>query len=119
MNIFATSPSKDYLDVYKAPNRVQEYLGFKNEDVAKAAGAKTNTIRYDRLSKDVEKRILEWATLLNLVAEHFNGDIERTITWFNTDNPMLGNVAPSEMIKFGRFAKLQQIIIDCLEEYSK
>ncbi len=42
-----------------------------------------------------------------LVGEFFGIDNHEKIdTWFSTSNPMLGNMAPNEMIKAGRSGKL-------------
>lgn len=117
--LFATVPKKDYLSVWEHDQpdyqKVTDFLEFKNEDTAKAAGVSLSSVRYDnRMSTDLRERIREWAILLNLVAEHFQGDKRKTALWFTTPNPLLGNVAPREMIRFGRFRKLFKFVTDAL-----
>jgi hypothetical protein len=60
----------------------------------------------------VHERIREWATLLNLVAEHFQGDHQKTVLWFTTLNPLLGNITPRDMIRFGRYNKLFKFVVN-------
>ena len=120
-NIFATVSEKDYLEFYenKKPvyNRIRDFLKFKNEDIAKATGVPVNSVRFDeRIPPEVQTRMVEWANALNLVAEHFKGDAAKTILWFTTPNPLLGNVAPRDMIRFGRYKKLFKFIYNALAE---
>src|SRR3989338_3886607 len=97
--IFATVPQKDYLSVLEhgRPNyqKVVEFLEFKKEDISKATGVALGSVRYDnKIPAELHERIREWASLLNLVAEYFHGDVKKTALWFTIPNPMLGNVTP-------------------------
>lgn len=49
---------------------------------------------------------------------YFHGDVEKTITWFNTTNPSLGGVKPLDMIRKGRIAKLEKFIDSRLAGHS-
>ena len=120
-DIFATVPKQDYLSMfsgnYPKYQGVVDFLEFKKEDVSKATGIPIHSIRYDeKMSIELRERIREWATLLNLVAEHFSGDAGKTALWFITPNPLLGTVTPRDMIRFGRFRKLLKFIMNALSE---
>ena len=54
---------------------------------------------------ELKERLIEWATAINLVASFFKNN-EKTILWFNTPNPLLGEVTPRNMIRIGRSQKL-------------
>ncbi len=41
---------------------------------------------------------------------------QKTLLWFRTPNPMLGNATPRIMIRMGRFKKLLTFIQTALEE---
>ena len=120
-DIFSTIPTRDHLSLFERDSlnskRVVGLLDFSKEDVSKATGIAVTSIRYDsRIPAEVHERIREWANLLNLVAEHFKGDDQKTTWWFTTPNPLLGNVTPRDMIRFGRYKKLFKFIINALAE---
>lgn len=70
-------------------------LAFSLETKIKANTNKKNT-------KDID--------LIAPVANFFNGDAEKTKSWFKTENPMLGGISPNEMIARGRIEKLKEFI---------
>jgi len=120
-DIFATVPKEDYLSFFrnKQPeyNRIKDFLEFKNEDISTATGIPLKSIRFDeRIPLEVQERMREWANVLNLVAEHFNGDAIKTALWLTTPNPLLGNITPRDMIRFGRYKKLFKFIFSALSE---
>ena len=120
-DIFATVPKKDYLSFFddEKPkySRVIDFLEFKKEDISKATEVPLSSVRYDeKIPKELHDRIREWAILLNLVAGHFKGDAHKTALWFTISNPLLGNVTPRDMIRFGRYKKLFQFIINAVAE---
>lgn len=51
-----------------------------------------------------------------LVLWFFKGDKKKTDLWFDTKNPLLGNVSPNEMIRAGRRDKLISFIENQLSE---
>ena len=115
--IFSTVPKEDYLSFQDKPNRIAEFLEFKKEDISKATDVPLSSVRYDdKIPQELRERIREWAILLNLVAGHFNGDSAKTTLWFTIPNPLLGNVTPRDMIRFGRYKKLFKFIINALSE---
>jgi len=119
--IFSTVPKQDYLSFFEDDkpnyNRIVDFLEFKKEDISKATEIPLGSIRYDdRIPQELKERIREWAILLNLVAENFKGDAKKTALWFTIQNPLLGNVSPRDMIRFGRYKKLFKFIINALAE---
>lgn len=120
-DIFSTVSEKDYLSVFEGEkpdyNRIVKFLNFKKEDISMATEVSLSSVRYDnKMPKEVRERFREWANLLNLVAEHFKGDSRKTTLWFTTTNPLLGNVTPRDMIRFGRYKKLFRFIFNALVE---
>ena len=120
-DLFATVP-KDHLkfSVYGDRmdySKVVDFLVFGKKDVSHATGVPLSSVRYDdKMPSELVQRVNEWAMLLNLVAEHFQGDGKKTHLWFTLSNPMLGNIAPRDLIRFGRFSKLKKFIWSALEE---
>jgi len=120
-SLFSTTASEDFLNLYENDdlqyNRITKILNFSKNDISQATGVAKSSIRLDeRISKELKDRIIEWATLLNLVAEHFDGDPRKTVQWFTTLNPMLGDISPRDMIRLGRFKKLLKFVLNALEE---
>lgn len=120
-NIFDTVAKEDYLSLFKGKqlqyNRIKGFLEFKNEDISTATGVPLESIRFDeRIPREVLERMKEWANVLNLIAEHFNGDDRKTALWFTTPNPLLGNITPRDMIRLGRYRKLFKFIFNSLSE---
>jgi hypothetical protein len=54
--------------------------------------------------------------IYGLVYDYFKGDLDKTILWFKTDNPMLGGVKPSEMIALNRTDNLLKFVESQLNE---
>ena len=119
-DIFGTVP-EDYLSLFEKNkpkyDRIVNFLEFKKEDISKATDVPLASIRYDeKIPRELHERLREWAILLNLVAGHFKGDPRKTTLWFTIQNPLLGNVTPRDMIRFGRYKKLFQFIINAIAE---
>lgn len=120
-DIFSNIPEKDFLSLLEKgearPSKVIEFIRFKKEDVSKAAGVPSSSVRYDeRMPQILKDRLREWANLFNLVAQFFEGDAIKTSLWFKTANPMLGGISPRDMIRFGRYQKLLKFILNALSE---
>jgi uncharacterized protein (DUF2384 family) len=117
--LFQNIPEKDYFSISQRGhtdyNKVVKLLRFKTEDVATATGVPVASVRYDeRIPQEVSERISEWGTLMNLVAQFFKGNEEKTLLWFSISNPMLGGVIPRDMIRLGRGKKLIKIVVNAL-----
>ncbi len=119
--IFNSIPKSDGLGLFKKTGepeyvKVKEILGYSNEDISVATGVPFGSVRFDgKVPAELTERVTEWATAIALVHTFFN-DRTKTILWFKVSNPMLGNVAPRDMIKVGRFKKLLKFIQTALEE---
>ncbi len=114
-NIYDTVANNDFIGVNqpKGAEKVVDFLDFKKNDIAKATGLAKTSIRFDnRMPKELKTRLMEIGNIINIVVEQFNGDIKKAELWFNTKNPMLGNMSPIDMIKFGRYEKLQKFIFN-------
>jgi uncharacterized protein (DUF2384 family) len=119
--LFDTVPKQDYLSLFPESgtdyHKVVRLLDFKKNDVARASNIAVQSVRYDppRMPKELEDRLREWAVALNLVAQFF-GDEQKTVLWFKTPNPLLGDITPRDMIRIGRFRKLRRFIQTALSE---
>jgi uncharacterized protein (DUF2384 family) len=119
--LFETVPKEDYLSVFPSGGtdyeKVVDLLDFRKKDVARASNVALHSVRYDppKMPKELQDRIQEWAVALNLVAQFFR-DEQKTVLWFKTPNPLLGDITPRDMIKVGRFKKLRQFILQALSE---
>ena len=51
--------------------------------------------------------------LKNLVIQSgaFNGDVNKTLFWFNTPNPALGSAIPKNLILRGRYKKVLDFVL--------
>jgi hypothetical protein len=99
------------------PKRVSELLGLKKDDVSRLSDVSVKSVRYDEaIPEQVRERLEEIANVMNMVGAEFNGDIDKTVTWFKTRNPMLGDVSPRDMIRLGRYERLRKFIINAMIE---
>ncbi len=97
------------------PKMVPEALGLKREDVSRLASVSVKSVRYDdAIPEPVRERLEEIAITVNMVAKFFDGDVDKTVTWFKARNPLLGDVSPRDMIRLGRFERLRKFIINAI-----
>lgn len=120
-SIYQNIAQKDHFSLFKGEKadfkKVAEKLDFGVKDVASATGVPVSSIRFDhKMPKEVATRITEWASLLNLVAQHFDGDVNKTTLWFKLPNPLLGNLSPRLMIRAGHYNKLLKFITNAISE---
>jgi predicted nucleotidyltransferase len=94
---------------------VQSFLGLKKEEVSRIADVSPKSVRFDEaMPEPVRERLQEIAITINLVAKVFGGDADKTVTWFKTRNPLLGDISPRDMIRLGRFERLRKFILTAL-----
>ena len=122
-NLFGSIAKEDKLNLFNddVPDgkKVVELLKYKKSDVSRATAISPKSVRYDsKMPALLKEHLTQWATALNLVASFFD-DEHKTILWFNTANPLLGNVSPKAMIRAGRFDKLLRFIQIALEENTR
>lgn len=121
--LFDTIAKQDHLGFWAnqafQAREVVEFLGLDKRDVAKIAEVAPASVRYDqKIPKEVLDRLHEIANICGLVASFFGGDAIKTALWFKTKNPLLGDVSPRDMIRYGRYARLQKFVSEALEENS-
>ena len=119
--LFGTIAGRDRLGFYEdsefKPRSVVDFLELKNADVSRIADVSKHSVRYDELiPKEVRERLEEIANICNLVAAHFSGDAQKTALWFRTKNPMLGDISPRDMIRYGRYDKLRRFVVGALTD---
>lgn len=96
---------------------VQSFLGLKKEDVSRLADVSPKSVRFDdAMPEPVRERLQEMAITINWVARVFRGDADKTQAWFQTRNPLLGDISPKDMIRLGRFERLRKFILASLQE---
>ena len=121
--LFGTVADRDYLGFWAnetlRAREVAEFLDLDKRTVAKFSGVAPASVRFDqKIPKEVLERLTEIANICGLVAQFFGGDIRKTALWFQTRNPLLGDISPRDMIRFGRYQKLQRFVMDALGENS-
>lgn len=119
--LFRTVPERDYLgfwaDQTLQPKSVADFLDLDRREVARVAGVSSASVRWDhKIPQEVLDRLTEIAVVCSLVAQFFAGDTMKTALWFKTKNPLLGNLSPRDMIRFGRYEKLRRFVMDALIE---
>jgi hypothetical protein len=122
--LFRNVHDRDYLGFWANQTLdargVADFLDLKKPDVAKVAGVAPSSVRFDqKIPREVFERLEEIANICTLVAQFFDGDVAKTALWFRTRNPLLGDIAPRDMIRFGRYEKLQQFVLEALNENSQ
>lgn len=118
--LFETVP-RDALDFYKGEHlqakSVADFLQLGNSEVAKLAGVAKSSVRFDHaIPKNMLERLEEIANICNMVAGFFEGDAKKTAMWFRVKNPMLGDISPRDMVRFGRYDKLRRFIVGAIAD---
>jgi hypothetical protein len=119
--MFRTVPKRDPLGFWGQdglyPRKVTEFLNFDKRDVARVAKVAPSSVRFDqKMPADVLARLEEIANICGLVADYFDGDAAKTALWFRTKNPLLGEISPRDMIRFGRYERLRRFVMEALEQ---
>jgi len=96
---------------------VQSFLGLSKEDVSRIADVSPKSVRFDdAMPEPVRERLQDIAITINWVAKVFGGDVDKTLTWFKTRNPLMGDLSPRDMIRHGRFERLRKFILTALSD---
>lgn len=119
--LFQTVPRYDALGFWTEDalnaRKVVDFLGFDKREVAKVSGVAPASVRFDqKIPREVRERLEEVANVIGLVAQFFDGDTSKTALWFKTRNPLLGQISPRDMIRFGRYDRLLRFVLDALAE---
>ena len=120
-NLFANIPSTDHLSFWADhgldAQRVAKFLDLNKRDVAHLADVSPASVRWDqKIPQEVLNYLTEIAVICGLVAQFFDGDARKTQLWFQTRNPLLGNISPRDMVRYGRHEKLRKVVMEALEE---
>lgn len=99
--------------------RVTDFLNLNASELSKIGGVSKRSVRLDdRIPQALKIRLEQIANICALVAELFEGDIEKTALWFKMPNPMLGDISPRDMIRYGRYKRLIKFIAEAQEARS-
>jgi hypothetical protein len=120
-NLFSTVPTKDHLGFWADrgldAQRVAKFLSLDKREVAHLADVAPASVRWDhKIPQEVLQYLTEIAVICGLVAQFFQGDATKTQLWFQTKNPLLGNISPRDMVRYGRHEKLRRVVMDALTE---
>jgi hypothetical protein len=118
--LFNTVSRRDSLEFWRGNmlnyQKVRDFIGLDTRDVSRVAGVAKSSVRYDeKAPKEVREHLENVANICNLVFQFFNDDV-KTKLWFQTPNPMLGNISPRDMIRLGRYNKLLRFVTQAMEE---
>ena len=96
--------------------KVATFLDLDKQDLSRIADVGQSSVRFDeKIPADLAQRLNEIANIANLVADVFSGDAEKTALWFKTPNFLLGELAPRDMIRMGRYKRLLKFIQEARE----
>ncbi len=99
------------------PKKVAEFMQLDRNAVSKIASVSSASVRWDEnVPKAVKERLEEIGAIANMVADIFQGDVAKTALWFRTKNPLLGDVAPRDMVRLGRHDRLRRFIVTAIQE---
>jgi hypothetical protein len=120
-HLFSTVPAHDHLGFWANQvldaQRVAKFLSLDKREVARIADVSPASVRWDhKIPQEVLDHLTEIAVICALVAQFFQGDARKTQLWFQTKNPLLGNISPRDMLRYGRHEKLRRIVMDALNE---
>lgn len=121
--LFQTVPQQDPLQFWAnhgiAYERVADFLDFDKNALSKIGGVSPKSVRFDgKMPKQLADRLKQIAIICTKVAVFFDGNPEKTSLWFTLPNPMLGYVAPRDMIRLGRYERLLRFILEAEERTS-
>lgn len=96
--------------------RVVDLVKLNKADLGRLSGIAKSSVSFgSRIPDPVAERLREIANIANLVAEFFNGDVQKVGLWFEMANPSLGNVSPRNMIRSGRHKRLLNFVLSARE----
>jgi len=122
--LFDVVPKSDPLNLWSSDGLdykgVSELLGYDKNELSKLAGVAKGSVRFDaKIPKDLKERLEQIAAIASLVAVYFEGNAEKTALWFRMPNPMLGGLAPQDIIRRGRYNKLLNFVLQAQQEQTR
>ncbi len=120
-SLFSTVPARDHLGFWANhgldAQGVARFLSLDKREVARIADVSPASVRWDhKIPQEVLEHMTDIAVICSLVAQFFDGDAAKTQLWFQTKNPLLGNISPRDMVRYGRHEKLRRIVMDALND---
>src|SRR5262249_8366679 len=105
-----------YRDGQPDYKRIADLVQLSTGDLRKLARFAKFVVSFDAsVPVPVSERRRELADIANLVAEYCDGDVQKVGLWFELQNPMLGNISPRSMIRYGRQKKLLNFVLAARE----
>lgn len=119
--LFLSVPKGDTLQFgkgdYFEPKKVADFMHLDRNAVSKIASVSSASVRWDENApKAIRERLEEIGAIANMVADIFEGDAAKTALWFRTKNPLLGDIAPRDMVRLGRHDRLRRFIVTAIQE---
>lgn len=100
-----------------SPKAVADFMELDKQAVSRISSVALSSVRFDRnIPQAVRERLEEIGSIANTVAGIFRGDAAKTALWFRTRNPMLGDIAPRDMVRLGRYDKLRRFIVNAMAD---
>lgn len=116
-NIHSTDPLEFWSNHGLNYKKVTDFLDLDAGALSKIGGISKRSVRLDnRIPNDLRERLEQIANICAMVAGYFEGDADKTALWFKTLNPMLGDISPRDMIRFGRYRRLLKFIVETQAE---
>lgn len=114
-NAISKSIHQNRLGLFSADGSVQveravSLLDTSKKELAAALGLSFDQIRQERLTGKAKERVEQLATALELVAETFDGDLNKTLFWIRTPNFNFGGFTPRQLILKGKYKKVIDFI---------
>ena len=118
--LIANIAQKDYIGFFSTnadelPNyrAVPDFLKLDKKQTSRITQVPTASVRFDvKISKDLAERLAQIANIVNRVVALFDGDVQKAALWFQTRNPLLGEVAPRDMLRMNRFNRLAKYVAE-------
>ena len=112
-NIHESDPLRFWSEHGLDYKRVTDFLDLNTAELSKIGGVSKQSVRLDeRIPQNLKDRLEQIANICALVAGYFEGDFEKTTLWFKIPNPMLGDISPRDMIRFGRYKRLLKFVTE-------
>lgn len=90
---------------------IAEFLGLKTTEIARLVQLPAASVVWDStMPQRVQEHLEAIGSEINRVAKVFDGDKAKTALWFQTPNPLLGEIAPVELIRMDKFDNLRKFI---------
>ena len=94
-----------------------KFLEVSRAELARGFNLDAELLRPERMSNLVKDRIKELGAAIEIVAEEYAGDIDKTKFWFNAPNRNFGGISPKKLILNGRAKKVFKFLRATQEGY--